>query len=372
MYENTNTRLRAGLQQESPDSGHREMSSDSLTFNLSDNNGNNNIGSVRNSFRNTSVSSPQNSAGVNANNSWYAPVTNRATYNINGPLHPKALTTSGINVHGQEFSLQMRTNHSANRLQKSPNNNTTVSPGNPFSPKKEARSPSAEAQIITPVPEMDASGNRLDLNVAPKIDPPPKVLKRNPSRGGSIGQGDLLVSPDSSRTMSSQSSTTSDNSLNDKRSSRDSSKTGEDPNANLASLASPTLSSKGDIGSTPMAVSPNHNTNPFQQQHHHNLIPENKKLNTSVSSKETLHIRKMTPSAVNENEQNMNNLSEVSTANPIGSQTGSYISAADSTTKLRLSFSDEENTENSEDSGVPAHANGLDTMTFEEFAALSS
>ena len=78
----------------------------------------------------------------------------------------------------------------------------------------------------------------------------------------------------------------------------------------------------------------------------------------------------------NENECNMNNLShspgsKQQTQNP--SHKDSYISQADSTTKLRLSFSDEENTENSEDSGVPQQTtNGLDTMTFEEFDALGS
>ena len=77
----------------------------------------------------------------------------------------------------------------------------------------------------------------------------------------------------------------------------------------------------------------------------------------------------------NEKECNMNNLSHSpsSRQSQNSNNTGTFISPADSTTKLRLSFSDEENTENSEDSGVPQQANnGLDSMTFEEFDALGS
>lgn len=38
-----------------------------------------------------------------------------------------------------------------------------------------------QIKIITPIPAQDASGNRLELNIAPKLDPPPKV-NRNSSR----------------------------------------------------------------------------------------------------------------------------------------------------------------------------------------------
>ena len=40
--------------------------------------------------------------------------------------------------------------------------------------------------------------------------------------------------------------------------------------------------------------------------------------------------------------------------------------------KLHISFSDDENTENSEDSGVPKQPLRLDSMTFDEFDALST
>lgn len=38
-----------------------------------------------------------------------------------------------------------------------------------------------QIKIITPIPAQDASGNRLELNIAPKLDPPPKI-NRNSSR----------------------------------------------------------------------------------------------------------------------------------------------------------------------------------------------
>ena len=337
MYANANIHLSKG-QQDSPDSGHREMSSDSLSYNLSgsDNNGN------------------------GSSNSWYPLGINQGAYNINGPPHMKPLNNSGINVHGQEFNLQMRTSHHVNKV--SPNNNSFNV--NPFSPKKEVKSPKSnnkkETQIITPLPSQDASGNKLELNVAPKIEPPPKV-KRTSSRA-SQGQGDLLISPDS-QTMSSRSSTTSETSFSDKRISRDSSKMGDDLNANLTSLMSPL--NKSNNSST--ATSPNHNTG----------VQQDISVNFNNSSHQKFHAppKQQNLNTANENEYNMNNLSNSpnSRHSQNSSHKGSFISHADSTTKLRLSFSDEENTENSEDSGVPQQANnGLDSMTFEEFDALGS
>ena len=342
MYANTNTHLSKG-QQDSPDSGHKEMSSDSLSYNLSgsDNNGNGHSGN---------------------SGSWYPLTASQGAYNINGPHHMKPLHNSGINVHGQEFNLQMRNPQNVNSKVSLNNNSFNA---NPFSPKKEMKSPKSDSkqdtQIITPLPSQDASGNKLELNVAPKIEPPPKV-KRTSSRTSQGGQADLLVSPDSCQTISSRSSTTSDTSFSDKRNSRDSSKIGDDLNANLTSLMSPL--SKSNNSST--ATSPNHNTG-AQHDVTVNFSKGSQKFHAVAKQQNQL--------TANEKECNMNNLSHSpsSRQSQNSNNTGTFISPADSTTKLRLSFSDEENTENSEDSGVPQQANnGLDSMTFEEFDALGS
>ena len=73
-----------------------------------------------------------------------------------------------------------------------------------------------------------------------------------------------------------------------------------------------------------------------------------------------------------EKERNQNNLSNTRNNNQAPADKASFIVQADSTNKLQLSFSDEENTETLEDSGVPKPPRRLDSMTFDEFEALST
>lgn len=117
MYENTEA---ASLDAESPDSGHKEMSCDSLSFNV----------------------------GHADSNGW--------SHNLNHASPPKHATVR--NPFDNSFNPSPeRTDCGARR--------------------------SGKVRIITPLPLQDASGNRLDLKIgglggapsAPRIDPPPRV-----------------------------------------------------------------------------------------------------------------------------------------------------------------------------------------------------
>ena len=217
-------------------------------------------------------------------------------YNINGPHHMNPSTTAALMYMDRNSNLQMRNPQAANSKVSLSNNNFNV---NPFSPKKEVRSPKSEskkdAQIITPLPSQDASGISWSWMWLQKIEPPPKV-KRTSSRTSQGGQTDLLISPDSCQTMSSRSSTTSDTSFSDKRNSRDSSKIGDDLNANLTSLMSPL--SKSNSSST--ATSPNHNSG-AQSDITTNFSKGSQKFQAMPKQQAQL--------TANEKECNMNNLS---------------------------------------------------------------
>ncbi|XP_025111958.1 carboxyl-terminal PDZ ligand of neuronal nitric oxide synthase protein-like isoform X2 [Pomacea canaliculata] len=116
-YENTKA---ASLDAESPDSGHKEMSSDSLSFSLAH--------ADTNGWSHNLNSTPSKQIPCNPFESSFNP-TSAALDRRDG--------TSGDKV-----------------------------------------------QIITPLPLQDASGNRLDLKMsasAPRIDPPPRVLRANRS-----------------------------------------------------------------------------------------------------------------------------------------------------------------------------------------------
>lgn len=331
MFENANTKTD---QTESPDSGHKEMSSDSLAYNLSQPETNTWYAPMSKLSGSTAVGSSERSAANNSNISSGSSSQQNTSSFISFEHHtPKALAqfgahheqfsqrplnTTGVNVHGQEFHLQLKTSISSS----SPFT-TRVSQSNPARSTTET---SYTKTIITPAPSQDATGNKIELNVTdlvtPKLNPPPKIsAKRNASRSPSF-LSDSTTSPDSSNNnYSSQSSSTSENSLNgEKRHSRDSSR----------------LSATDE-----------------------NLNKECKELNTLPRITKD-------PASKDTADRNMNNLSlSPKTKNTL-------ITSSDSTTKLHLSFSDEENTENSEDSGVPPQPQTLDSMTFDEFEALAS
>ena len=343
MFENTNIKTD---QTDSPDSGHKEMSSDSLSvsFNQHDTPAWYTPMTRLSAAKTSSSDSKANFTSSGAN--FSSSVVNNGKPKSDLPSRPGSLRSDVVRPDSLEKPdglsrldrmLKIDNNkfaHSQDKVSSllhSPDNNNIVRQqsvekgdmnlqlnrvkpfGSNFSQSDTNNNPgdvttsrrSSDTTIITPMPPQDASGNRLELNVAPKLNPPPKV-KRTTNRSPAFAD---LTSPESNTTnCSSRSSTTSENSLNDnKRSSRDSSKMSED-------------ASSGD----------------------------SKELNTKTNKDVDI---------------NVNNLNHDSTR---------YISTADSTTKLRLSFSDEENTENSEDSGVPQPPRRLDSMTFDEFDALSS
>ena len=367
MYENANTKTD---QTDSPDSGHKEMSSDSLAYNLSQpettawyspmsrlNSINNNSGSMSLNGIQSSVQSasskPTNVVAITSlpnMNSFasfeYVTPKTLASLVGTGEYSMRPLNTVGrtgefsvrpLNTTGGtgDFSVRpLNMTGGTGEFSSRPLNTTGVNVhGQEFNLQLKMTPSAAGAKtqekqdltkIITPVPSQDATGNRLDLNVkdvTPKLVPPPKV-KRPSSRSPSVPH-DVVTSPDSSNNnySSSQSSSTSENSLNgEKRHSQERSR----------------LSATDE-----------------------NLNRESKELNT---------LPRLTTSAGNKDtaDRNMNNLSHSPNSK------NSFISSTDSTTKLHLSFSDEENTENSEDSGVPQPPRTLDSMTFDEFEALAS
>lgn len=300
MFENTNIKTE---QTESPDSGHKEMSSDSLSFNLSQPEANAWY-TPMSRLDGGAGDSHNNNAPVSPNNNNIQTAASRLQEKNNN-FSPRR-SGPAFNIHGKEFNLQLRSRSPAHDANNNPGQNQNKQPAK---------------KIITPLPNLDATGNRLDLNCTPKIDPPPKI-KRHSSRSPQTTEA---VTPDSGNAnCSSQSSTTSENSLSgsDKRISRDSSKL-----------------SDGFMSRS-----------------------NSKELNTITSNSLP---RK---NALDLKDKNVNNLSHTSSKRPHPDN----ISPANSNSKLHLSFSDEENTENSEDSGVPLQPRRLDSMTFDEFDALSS
>ncbi|XP_050389905.1 carboxyl-terminal PDZ ligand of neuronal nitric oxide synthase protein isoform X2 [Patella vulgata] len=126
-FENT----KAALEAESPDSGHREMSSESLSFNLS-----------------------------NSDNSGWNPAYNPAADGV----------VLRRNIKPNPFSSSFNSDN------------------------YDSKDSKEKTKIITPIPLQDASGNRLDFNInttPKKIDPPPPSFKRlhRLSQNGGIMNG---------------------------------------------------------------------------------------------------------------------------------------------------------------------------------------
>lgn len=127
----------------SPDSGHKEMSSGSLALGSGD-----------------------------LIDGWFSTAEKTKTGNFNdrkildvvpglGSANAvRPITISGPSANGMTINNLFSENRSA-RKSGDPQNEHT--------------------KIITPIPAQDASGNRLELNIAPKLDPPPKIT-RNSSR----------------------------------------------------------------------------------------------------------------------------------------------------------------------------------------------
>ena len=146
MFENT----KASLDTESPDSGHREMSCDSLSYNL------------------TQAESNGWSGGGGGGESYRTTVTTNTHCSVNPFRHSY---TSGEDL----SSCKKRNDDNIN--------------------------------IITPCPLQDASGNRLDLKInlnannstpTPKIDPPPKFRRTQRMSNGSQDRDSLINIPSDS------------------------------------------------------------------------------------------------------------------------------------------------------------------------------
>jgi len=193
-------------------------------------------------------------------------------------------------------------------------------------------------KIITPLPMQDASGNRLDLNVAPKLEPPPKFKRRSPHSHAHV------TSPEYHSSDSSNSFSSSDTSFSDKRSSRDSAKLPADFNGNDDKAMN------APLNSTALSSAPINTSAPF-----------NSTISTTSHSTTIFN----TSTVTQEDRENMNNL------NQENKNANTCISPSDSTTKLRLSFSDEENT-NSEDSGIPRQSRTLDPFSIDELDTLNT
>jgi hypothetical protein len=122
MFENSNIKAETT---DSPDSGHKEMSSDSLAFSCNQ----------------------QDNTNTTKNEDF-------------GPWHRMS--------NGHEFFLD--------------NNNPFSMAPIPRASETRRDSPrKSQFKVITPLPLQDASGNRLDLNVTPRLDPPPKFKRERSS-----------------------------------------------------------------------------------------------------------------------------------------------------------------------------------------------
>ncbi|GAB1600294.1 uncharacterized protein DDB_G0280205-like [Argonauta hians] len=233
LFENTKTEQDT----DSPDSGHREMSSDSLSCNLTSAQdsknwqyhsycryplaqqikiSHNNQQQPQEQSHNASVykQQQQQKQQQNHNVSLYKQHqqqqqqqqhinSNKSHLNVNGVGSVISLSSTSSNNNNNNNNNSNNNNNTNNIINTNTNNNNNNNDGtistrnnieyninnnnnnnnnnyNPFtkcSPKKRD-----DIKIITPVPAQDASGNRLELklNVAPKLDPPPKYSR--PSR----------------------------------------------------------------------------------------------------------------------------------------------------------------------------------------------
>ncbi|XP_064616307.1 LOW QUALITY PROTEIN: carboxyl-terminal PDZ ligand of neuronal nitric oxide synthase protein-like [Liolophura sinensis] len=161
-FENTKT----DLDTDSPDSGHKEMSSDSLSCNLAQNE---NL-----SWHSTTVNNGSGTSQVSSK------VLSSAECSLNGFSHLRlkgddciALSSGRLLAcRAAPIILSLILDQSA-----SSNNNDLANYNTPLNAQggKEDK-----VKIITPLPPQDASGNRIDLNIhnrTPKIEPPPKIKR---------------------------------------------------------------------------------------------------------------------------------------------------------------------------------------------------
>lgn len=201
LFENTNTKTE---QSDSPDSGHKDMSSDSLSASLT--------ASLSASMTHSDSSTP----------AWYPSLRGTLSPNNNNPPRSRSADNKDFdfprsireqnnnfvrppsyNVHGEQFRLTMKNGkNSEAKNSDARNSDANNNPGLNGLAGKEAKSVQGKADLVTP-----------------KLNPPPKVSRRSPMRDP--------LSPDSIMTTSTSttsSSSTSECSLADKRSSSDSSK----------------------------------------------------------------------------------------------------------------------------------------------------
>lgn len=317
MFENTKT----DLDTDSPDSGHKEMSSDSLSCNLAQNE---NL-----SWHSTTVNNGSGLSQVSGQ------VLSSAECSLNGFHTPQA---QGRGLHSSQFGTPASLPSSSynpfsysDQSASSINNNSA----NYNTPLNAQGGKEDKVKIITPLPPQDASGNRIDLNVhnrTPKIEPPPKIKR-------SVRPVHMNLSSSSEKTGV------------------------HDANANIASdsdyystYAGSTMSSASIRNSAPGTwVSL---CREFAHSREKVRGAQNKSLNI---------LQEQSPSLSQKRDaMQVNDLSV-----PPGKNSVKSIME----TRLHItSPSDDENTENSEDSGVPLHhmPRRLDSMTFDEFDALSN
>lgn len=208
LFENVNTKTE---QTDSPDSGHKEMSSDSLSVSMTQSES-----STTASWYNPSgpVSPNNNSGSTNPPRS--RSVDNKDFSSLNNNLS----RPPSYNVHGEQFKLTMRPGNKNQNTNSDSNNN----PGSRVGKDTDLKTTKLSFHTRS-------SSNLQDVSVTPKLDPPPKVTNRSPLRDP--------LSPDSVMTTSTSttsSSSTSECSLADKRSSSDSSKSTVDCPAKRLSI----------------------------------------------------------------------------------------------------------------------------------------
>ncbi|XP_074655138.1 carboxyl-terminal PDZ ligand of neuronal nitric oxide synthase protein-like isoform X4 [Tubulanus polymorphus] len=169
MFENTNTKQETS---DSPDSGHREMSSDSLSFSLpgpdstAQNTHLNRQGLSLMDMSNNNQSEGNN----NTHHLWLRSNSHKDTQQANAASVSAVENSNPFYKHASPLSSIPTWRHNLAELKPI---EQTVESENP--------SPAYQWKVITPLSMHDATGNRLDLNVAPKLDPPPRV-KRSSSR----------------------------------------------------------------------------------------------------------------------------------------------------------------------------------------------
>ena len=280
LFENINTMPEFT---ESPDSGHREMSSDSLAC----------------------------SAGQPDVYSWCM------STNVNGQRSHGGIKRS-VSSNGYTPGSMSANNRPELNLPLRTSSNPFTVPA-PSSQHHYANLSSCEPAIITPLPMQDASGNRLDLNTAPKLDPPPKVNRR------------------SSRTPTTAASVTS-----------------PDSNGNRSGSSASTMSDHSfEVHLNQLLEQATMNHNNMTD----NIVNERKELNTLPKPENNL------------NKNTVNNLNHSPRADRAQHMSPLILSTA----RIRkLSFSDEENTEEVEESDLKDVLKSSELEMFSDLEAFSS